>query len=92
MCQGSRYLLSFISKLPATLLLTAVSIVMTIIISVPPGVLAAVKQNRMTELRDPSDFSFIGNSLPIFFVSLILMYVRAIQAEMVSCNSKGCSV
>ena len=75
---GKPVFATFISKLPATLLLTAVSIVMTIIISVPLGVLAAVKQNRMTDYVIRF-FSFIRNSLPNFFVSLILMYVLAIR-------------
>lgn len=75
---GKPVFATFISKLPATLLLTAVSIVMTIIISVPLGVLAAVKQNRMTDYVIRF-FSFIGNSLPNFFVSLILMYALAIR-------------
>ena len=75
---GKPVFATFISKLPATLLLTAVSIVMTIIISVPLGVLAAVKQNRVTDYLIRF-FSFIGNSLPNFFVSLILMYVLAIR-------------
>ena len=46
---GKPVFATFISKLPATLLLTAVSIFMTIIISVPLGVLAAVKQNCVTD-------------------------------------------
>ena len=75
---GKPVFATFISKLPATLLLTAVSIFMTIIISVPLGVLAAVKQNCMTDYVIRF-FSFIGNSLPNFFVSLILMYVLAIR-------------
>lgn len=75
---GKPVFATFVSKLPATLLLTAVSIVMTIIISVPLGVLAAVKQNRMTDYVIRF-FSFIGNSLPNFFVSLILMYALAIR-------------
>ena len=75
---GKPVFATFISKLPATLLLTAVSIFMTIIISVPLGVLAAVKQNCVTDYVIRF-FSFIGNSLPNFFVSLILMYVLAIR-------------
>ena len=75
---GKPVFTTFISKLPATLLLTAVSIFMTIIISVPLGVLAAVKQNCVTDYVIRF-FSFIGNSLPNFFVSLILMYVLAIR-------------
>ena len=63
---------TFVSKLPATLLFTALSIGMTVVISVPLGVLAAVRHDRLTDyfLRF---FSFVGNSLPNFFVALLLM-------------------
>ena len=69
---------TFISKLPATLLLTFLSIVLTVIISVPLGILMAVKQNKFIDylLRV---LSFIGNSLPNFFVALVLMEILAIQ-------------
>lgn len=69
---------TFVSKLPATLLLTALSIVATIIISIPLGVLAAVKHDKFTDyfLRF---FSFIGNSLPNFFVALLLIELLAIK-------------
>lgn len=69
---------TFVSKLPATLLLTVVSILMTILISIPLGILAAVKQNRFLDYLIRF-FSFLGNSMPNFFVSLVLMYVLAIR-------------
>ena len=40
---------TFISKLPATLLLTALSILLTVVISVPLGVLAAVHHDKITD-------------------------------------------
>ena len=61
---------TFISKLPATLLLTVTSILLTIIISIPLGILSAVKQNTITDYLIRL-CSFIGNSLPNFFVSLL---------------------
>lgn len=69
---------TFVSKLPATLLLTAVSILLTVLISIPLGIWSAVKQNTATDyvIRTAS---FIGNSLPNFFVSLLLMYLFAIR-------------
>ena len=69
---------TFVSKLPATLLLTAVSILLTVLISIPLGIWSAVKQNTATDyvIRTAS---FIGNSLPNFFVSLLLMYFFAIR-------------
>lgn len=75
---GQEVFPTFISKLPATLLLTVVSVLLTITISIPLGVLAAVKQNRITDylIRFAS---FLGNSMPNFFVALLLMYFFAIR-------------
>ena len=69
---------TFTSKLPATLLLTALSIVATVVISIPLGVLAAVRHDKLTDylLRF---LSFIGNSLPNFFVAMLLMEVLAVK-------------
>lgn len=75
---GRDVLSTFLDKLPATLLLTAVALVLTMVLSLPLGILAAVKQNR------PLDYfircsSFIGNSMPNFFVALLLLYFFAIK-------------
>ena len=75
---GQEVFQTFLSKLPATLLLTAVSILLTIVVSLPLGVLAAVKQNRLTDYVIRAA-SFLGNSMPNFFVALLLMYVFAIR-------------
>ena len=82
---------TFISKLPATLLLTALSIGMTVVISIPLGVLAAVRHDRFTDyfLRF---FSFVGNSLPNFFVALLLMQIFSIKLKWLPVISKGLSV
>ncbi len=82
---------TFISKLPATLLLTALSMVMTVVISIPLGVLAAVRHDKLTDyvLRF---FSFVGNSLPNFFVALLLMQIFSIKLKMLPVISKGLSV
>ena len=82
---------TFLSKLPATLLLTALSIGMTVVISIPLGVLAAVRHDRFTDyfLRF---FSFVGNSLPNFFVALLLMQVFSIKLKWLPVISKGLSV
>ena len=75
---GTPVFATFISKLPATLLLTVTSILLTILISIPLGILAAVYQNHFTDYLIRT-LSFIGNSLPNFFVSLLLMYLFAIR-------------
>ena len=82
---------TFVSKLPATLLLTALSILTTVVISIPLGIWAAVKQNRFTDyfLRV---FSFVGNSLPNFFVALLLMQLFSIRWKLLPVISKGTTV
>ena len=82
---------TFISKLPATLLLTVTSILLTIIISIPLGILSAVKQNTIMDYLIRL-CSFIGNSLPNFFVSLLLMYFLAIRLRIFPVIAKEVSL
>lgn len=71
---------TFISKLPATIMLTLTSIVLTVLISIPLGIISAVFHNRLIDYIIRF-FSFIGNSMPNFFVSLLLMYLLAIKLD-----------
>ena len=82
---------TFISKLPATLLLTVLSILLTIVISIPLGVLAAVAHDRIPDyiLRF---LSFIGNSLPNFFVALLLMQFLSIRLGWLPVISNGTTI
>lgn len=71
---------TFLSKLPATLELTVCSLLLTILLSFPLGVVAAVKKDSWLD-RLIRFFSFIGNSLPNFFVALLLLYVFAVKLQ-----------
>ena len=88
---GKNVFHTFVSKLPATLLLTALSILATVVISIPLGIWAAVKHDRFTDyfLRV---FSFVGNSLPNFFVALLLMQLFSIRWKLLPVISKGTTV
>ena len=59
---------------PGTLLLATTSIVLMLLIAIPAGVMAAVYRNRWLDyiLRA---VSFIGISIPTFWLGLILLYV-----------------
>lgn len=85
---GKRVFETFVSKLPATLLLTGLSVGATVLISVPLGVLSAVEHNHFWDyfLRV---FSFIGNSLPNFFTALVLMQVFSIRWRIFPVVSAG---
>ena len=88
---GKNVFETFVSKLPATLLLTLLSIVATVVISIPLGVLAAVCHDKFTDyfLRF---FSFVGNSLPNFFVALLLMQIFSIKWQLLPVISNGTTV
>ena len=66
---GADVFSTFLSKLPATLLLTGLSIALTVIISIPLGIFSAMKQDRIPDLL-LRFCSFIGNALPNFFVAI----------------------
>lgn len=85
---GEPVLAAFLRKFPATLLLTALSILLTVAIAIPAGILAAVRQDGA------ADFilrfcSFIGNAMPNFFVGMLLMQFLGIQLELLPVISSG---
>lgn len=79
------------SKLPNTLLLSISSLITTLIISLPLGILSAVKKNSVFD-NIIKALSFIGNSLPNFFVTLVLSYIFALQLKLLPVISQGTSV
>ena len=72
---------TFADKLPATVELMLVSVLLTIFLAIPLGILAAVKQDSRID-----DFiragTFVGNSLPNFFVGLLLIYFLALKMNL----------
>ena len=79
------------SKLPNTLLLSISSLLTTLIISLPLGILSAVKKNSVFD-NIIKALSFIGNSLPNFFVVLVLSYIFALQLKLLPVISQGTSI
>ncbi len=75
---GQSVFSTFVSKLPATIALTITSILLTVLISIPLGIISAVKQNRFVDYLIRF-LSFIGNSLPNFFVSLLLIFFFSLK-------------
>lgn len=78
----------FLVKLPATLVLTAASLLVTVCISVPLGILAAVYSNRPLDYLIRF-FSFCGNSMPGFFTALLLMYIVSIKLALLPVIADG---
>jgi len=66
------------SGLPKTLSLAAVSFIIALIIAVPAGIIAALKRNSVFDYG-ASVISFIGVSMPSFWVGIILILVFAVR-------------
>lgn len=85
---GENVLTAFLRKLPATLMLTGLSIALTVIISLPCGILAAVRHGRLIDLILRFG-SFMGNAMPNFFVAMLLMEFLGIQLGILPVISSG---
>ena len=77
---GKRVFGTFIQKLPNTILLTLTSIVLTVLLAIPLGIWAAVHQNKFSDYLIRF-LSFVGNSLPGFFLSLLLIYLFSVKLD-----------
>ena len=82
---------TFIEKLPATLLLTLMSILLTVLISIPLGILSAVKQGKAVDLF-LRFCSFIGNAMPNFFIAMLLMELLSIRFHLLPVIANGISI
>lgn len=67
-------------RLPTTLQLTGLSLLVTLLIALPIGIISAVKQYSWFDYLATS-FSFFGISIPGFWMALMLVYVFAFQFD-----------
>ena len=77
-----------ILRLGPTLKLAFMSLIVMLIISIPLGMLAAVKKNKVIDyfIRGTT---FLGISIPNFWVGLMLLYVVALKFKLVPVISTG---
>ncbi len=66
------------SRVPATFKLAAVSAIVSIIIAIPLGIVAAIKQNTLID-HASMILSLIGISMPAFWLALMLMLVFSLR-------------
>ncbi|MBQ1510361.1 MAG: ABC transporter permease [Selenomonadaceae bacterium] len=79
---------AFLRKLPATLLLAVSVVMLTVVISIPCGIAAAVRHDKAIDLLLRFG-SFIGNAMPNFFVAMLLMQFLGIQLGLLPVISSG---
>ncbi len=74
--------------MPYTIMLTLSSIIITLLISIPLGILCALKKNTITDYIIRV-CTFVGNSIPGFFVGLILLFIFALKLRILPVLSES---
>lgn len=74
--------------LPYTLMLTFSAMFITLIISIPLGILAAVKRNKWIDYGIRF-LSFIGNAIPGFFLALVLLLIFSLKLKLLPVLSES---
>ena len=69
---------TLLNALWPTIQLSVASLIFTLVISIPLGILSAVKKNKVADYIIRI-FSFIGSAVPGFLLALILIYVFSIK-------------
>ncbi len=70
-----------LAGLKNTTILALVSLILSLLISIPLGILSAVKKNSILD-HVVKVLSFIGNALPNFLISVVLMYFLCIELNL----------
>jgi ABC-type dipeptide/oligopeptide/nickel transport system permease component len=78
----------YIQRLPASLLLAAVAMSISLLIGIPIGILSAVRVNSWLDTIGKS-FSILGLSLPSFWVGLLLIMVFSVSFGWLPSSGSG---
>ncbi len=77
-----------LSRFPYTMSLAVVSLLLTVVFSVPLGIWAAVHQNKPLD-NGIMVFSLIGISMPVFWLGLLLMIVFSLHFRLLPSSYDG---
>ena len=75
-------------RIPNTLKLTGATLLLTVLLAVPLGVVSAVNQNRFVDYLIRF-ISFFGVSMPSFWVGFMLMYVFGVKLKLLPVMGSG---
>jgi peptide/nickel transport system permease protein len=77
-----------LERLPATLLLAAAAIALTLVVAVPLGVLTAVRRDSLADHLGTTA-TVLGQATPGFWLGLMLIYVFAVQLRWLPTGGYG---
>lgn len=77
-----------VSRFPATLQLASLALVMSILLALPIGVIVAVKKDTAIDYLGKI-VALLGQSLPSFWLGIVLMWIFAVQLDLLPTSGKG---
>ena len=77
-----------IERIPATLELGIPAFLLSLLLSAPLGIAAALRRNRFTD-RVIMTLSLIGHSLPVFIIGILLIYVFGVNWRLFPVFGRG---
>jgi peptide/nickel transport system permease protein len=77
-----------VERLPATLKLAALAILVSIIVAIPMGVIAAVKRNKWQDTLAKM-FAMFGQSAPGFWLSIMLILIFGVKLRWLPAGGYG---
>lgn len=77
-----------LERMPATLELTFASILVALAIAIPLGIITAVYSNTIIDYIG-SVIALIGQSMPVFWLGLMLLYVMGVKFKVLPITGRG---
>ena len=77
-----------LERMPMTLWLAASGLLLAIIISIPLGVLAAVRRNRIHD-HSASVLAVLGQAMPLFWLDIMLIIIFAVKLRLLPASGAG---
>lgn len=75
-------------KLPHTLRLAGVALVIAVMVGIPIGVVSALKPGSMAD-RGAMTFALLGQAAPSFFLAILLIYIFSVQLGWLPTSGTG---
>lgn len=77
-----------LSRLPATLELAIVSMVISVLVSIPMGVFVALKRNTIWDLLG-SVIALLGQATPNFWLGMVLIIIFSVELRVLPISGRG---
>lgn len=77
-----------VQRIPATLELTVVAMVLSVVIAVPAGVISATRRNSLLD-RVVMIFAVLGQTIPVFWLGIVLIVIFAVQLHWLPTGGRG---